>query len=261
MSARVEGYRLFEMTRPEVEQALAAGVNTVVVTFGSTEQHGLHLPLGTDSLWGEQLGDRVARALGDALLAPGVRVGCSEHHLAFAGSLTLREETFSRVVADLCRSLAHHGFRNLVLIPTHGGNFRPLAQAVAAIQPELPQVNLIAFTDLHELMAEVFRVGAAQGVTPEQAGGHAGEHETSLMLVVRPDLVKMDQAQPGYVGDQLSVAPIVFQHGFRAVTENGVLGDPRPASAENGAAYLDALTDLLVRFINARRQKWQTKKS
>lgn len=249
----MEKYRLFEMTRPEVEQALAAGVNTVVVTFGSTEQHGLHLPLGTDSLWGEELGDRVARALGDALLAPGLRVGCSEHHMAFAGSLTLRPETFSQVVADTCRSLAQHGFRHLVLIPTHGGNFAPLARAVEAVRAELPAVNLIAFTDLMALMDEVFRVGQAHGVTPEQAGGHAGEHETSLLLAIRPDLVAMAAAQPGYVGDQLSVAPIVFEHGFRAVTENGVLGDPRGASAENGEAYLAALTGLLVRFIEARR--------
>lgn len=246
-------YRLFEMTRPEVEQAIAAGVNTVVVTFGSTEQHGLHLPLGTDSMWGEELGDRVARALGDALLAPGVRVGCSEHHMAFAGSLTLRQETFIQTVADLCRGLAQHGFRNLVLIPTHGGNFRPLAQAVDAIRTELPQANLIAFTDLNELMNEVFRVGKARGIAPEQAGGHAGEHETSLMLALRPELVQMNHAQPGYTGDQMSVAPIVFQKGFRAVTENGVLGDPRPASATNGEAYLNALTEMLVRFVNARR--------
>jgi creatinine amidohydrolase len=70
----MEKYRLFEMTRPEVEQAIAAGIDTVIVTFGSTEQHGLHLPLGTDSIWGEELGDRVARALGNALLVPGVRI-------------------------------------------------------------------------------------------------------------------------------------------------------------------------------------------
>lgn len=246
-------YRLFEMTRPEVEQAIATGVNTVVVTFGSTEQHGLHLPLGTDSLWGEHLGDRVARALGDALLAPGLRIGCSEHHMAFAGSLTLREEIFAQVVADLCRSLAHHGFRYIVLIPTHGGNFAPLARAVEAIQPELPEANLIAFTDLTAFMEAVFRVGMAHGVTPERAGGHAGEHETSLMLVVRPDLVAMAEAQPGYVGDQLGIAPIVFEQGFRAVTENGVLGDPRDASAGAGEAYLAAMTDLLVQFIIARR--------
>lgn len=246
---------LFEMTRPEVEQAIADGIDTVIITIGSTEQHGLHLPLGTDAIWGEALGDRVARALGNALLAPGLRIGCSEHHMDFAGSLTLGQETFIQVVADLCRSLAHHGFGHIVLIPTHGGNFAPLAKAVEAIRPELPEVNLIAFTDLMALMDEIFRVGKAQKVMPEQAGAHAGEFETSLMLTVRPELVAMDEAQPGYVGDQLSIAPVVFEKGFRAVTENGVLGDPRDASAANGEAYLAAMTDLLVRFIKDHKHK------
>lgn len=246
---------LFEMTRPEVEQAIADGIDTVIITIGSTEQHGLHLPLGTDAIWGEALGDRVARTLGNALLAPGLRIGCSEHHMDFAGSLTLGQETFIQVVADLCRSLAHHGFGHIVLIPTHGGNFAPLAKAVEAIRPELPEVNLIAFTDLMALMDEIFRVGKTQKVMPEQAGAHAGEFETSLMLAVRPELVAMDEAQPGYVGDQLSIAPVVFEKGFQAVTENGVLGDPRDASAANGEAYLAAMTDLLVRFIKDHKHK------
>jgi creatinine amidohydrolase len=246
---------LFEMTRPEVEQAVAEGADTVIATFGSTEQHGLHLPLGTDAIWGEALGDRVARALGNALLAPGMRIGCSEHHMDFAGSLTLGQETFIQVVAELCRSLAHHGFGHIVLIPTHGGNFAPLAKAVEAIRPELPGVNLIAFTDLMGFMNEIFRVGKVRDVTPEQAGAHSGEFETSLMLTVRPELVAVDEAQPGYVGDQLSIAPVVFEKGFRAVTENGVLGDPRDASAANGEAYLAAMTDLLIRFIKDHKQK------
>ena len=245
---------LFEMTRPEVEQTIADGIDTVIVTIGSTEQHGLHLPLGTDAIWGEALGDRVARTLGNALLAPGLRIGCSEHHMDFAGSLTLGQETFIQVVADLCRSLAHHGFGHIVLIPTHGGNFAPLAKAVKAIRPELSEVNLIAFTDLMALMDEIFRVGKARNVMPEQAGAHAGEFETSLMLTVRPELVAMDEAQPGYVGDQLSIAPVVFEKGFQAVTENGVLGDPRDASAANGEAYLAAMTDLLVRFIKDHKR-------
>jgi len=244
---------LFEMTRPEVEQAIAAGADTVVVPLGSTEQHGLHLPLGTDAILGAAMGDRVARALGNALLAPAITIGCSEHHMDFAGSLTLRKETFSAVVADVCRSLAHHGFGHIALIPTHGGNFAPLAKAVKAIRPELSGVNLIAYTDLMGFMDEIFRVGKALEVTPEQAGGHSGEFETSLMLSVRPDLVAMDKAQPGYVGDQFSIAALVFEKGFRAATENGVLGDPSDASAANGEVYLAALTDLLVGFIEEHK--------
>lgn len=244
---------LFEMTRPEVEEAIASGVDTVIITIGSTEQHGLHLPLGTDAIMGEALGQRVARALGDTLLAPGMRIGCSEHHMDFAGSLTLSRETFIGVVGDICRSLARHGFRHIVLLPTHGGNFAPLAKAVEAIRPELSGVNLIAFTDLMAFMDEIFQTGKARKVTPEQAGAHAGEFETSIMLYLRPDLVAIDKAQPGYVGDQLRIAPLVFEKGFRAVTANGVLGDPRDASAANGEAYMAAITDLLVGYINKAR--------
>jgi creatinine amidohydrolase len=244
---------LFEMTRPEIERAIAAGVDTVIATFGSTEQHGLHLPLGTDTIWGEALGERVARTLGNALLAPGMPIGCSEHHMDFAGSLTLSRETFSQVVTDLCRSLAHHGFVHIVLIPTHGGNFAPLAKTVAAIRPELPEVNLIAFTDLMGFMDEIFKAGEARAVKPEQAGAHSGEFETSVMLTVRPDLVVMEAAQAGYVGDQLRIAAKVFEEGFRAATENGVLGDPGDASAANGEAYMTAMTELLVRFIKNQK--------
>ena len=244
---------LFEMTRPEVEEAIASGVDTVIITIGSTEQHGLHLPLGTDAIMGEALGQRVAHALGNTLLAPGMRIGCSEHHMDFAGSLTLSRETFIGVVGDICRSLARHGFRHIVLLPTHGGNFAPLAKAVEAIRPELSGVNLIAFTDLMAFMDEIFQTGKARKVTPEQAGAHAGEFETSIMLYLRPDLVAIDKAQPGYVGDQLRIAPLVFEKGFRAVTANGVLGDPRNASAANGEAYMAAITDLLVGYINKAR--------
>jgi len=177
--------QLFEMTRPEVEQAIADGFDTAIVPLGSTEQHGLHLPLGTDAILGEALGERVARGLGNALLAPALTIGCSEHHLDFAGSLTLKKETFTEVVADVCRSLAHHGFDHVALIPTHGGNFAPLAKAVQAIRSELSGVNLIAYTDLMGFMEEIFQVGQTCEVTPEQAGIHAGEFETSLMLAVR----------------------------------------------------------------------------
>ena len=167
--------------------------------------------------------------------------------------MTLSRETFIGVVGDICRSLARHGFRHIVLLPTHGGNFAPLAKAVEAIRPELSGVNLIAFTDLMAFMDEIFQTGKARKVTPEQAGAHAGEFETSIMLYLRPDLVAVDKAQPGYVGDQLSIAPLVFEKGFRAVTANGVLGDPRNASAANGEAYMAAITDLLVGYINKAR--------
>lgn len=250
----MDKYKLAEMSWPEVEEALNRGVDTVVVTFGSTEQHGLHLPLATDYLWGENLGERVARRLGNALLAPALRIGCSEHHMAFPGSITLSTETFIEVVADYCQSLARHGFRNIVLIPTHGGNFAPLAEAVERVAGHLPGANIIAYTDLMELMDVTTPIATERGVTPEAAGAHAGEWETSMMLALRPELVAMDRAQAGYTGDMKSAAPIVFEQGFRALTDNGVLGDPEKADPTSGEAYLEALAEFLVRYVQARRR-------
>lgn len=250
----MDTYKLAEMSWPEVEEALERGVDTVVVTFGSTEQHGLHLPLATDSLWGEALGDRVARELENTLLAPALRIGCSEHHMAFPGTITLRKETFAEVVADYCQSLARHGFRNIVLIPTHGGNFTPLAEAVEGIAEHLPDVNIIAYTDLMELLDVSFRSASERGVASEQAGGHAGEWETSMILALRPELVAMDRAQAGYVGDMKSITGRIFEQGFRAVTDIGVLGDPENADPASGEAYLEALTELLVTYVQAQRR-------
>src|SRR4051794_40993994 len=120
---------LDKLTWPEVKAELERGRDTVVIAFGATEQHGLHMPLATDAL----IGDHFARALAerlDAFVAPTVRVGCSSHHLDFPGTLSLEDQTFHGIVADLVRSLARAGFARVVLLPTHGGNFAPLAAAV-----------------------------------------------------------------------------------------------------------------------------------
>src|SRR5207302_2428377 len=104
------------LTWPQVRSEIEAGRDTVVLALGATEQHGYHLPLATDAL----LGDHLARALADrldAFLGPTLRVGCSEHHLGFAGTMSLSEDTFHAVVGDLVRSLSKGGFRRIVLVP------------------------------------------------------------------------------------------------------------------------------------------------
>ena len=244
---------LYEMTRPEIEQALADGYDTAVVNFGSTEQHGLHLPMGTDSLWGEVLAAEVTKSLGKALQLPGVRIGRSDHHMAFAGSLTVSAETFTLIVRDICRSVAHHGFKHIVLIPTHGGNFRPLEQAIAEIQPQLPDLNLIGWTSLPELTNVLWGVAARHGISSDVAGAHAGENETALILHLRPDLVHMEVAEPGFIGDHLSLAEKMIGGGFEKVTTNGVLGDPRLGKAEIGIEYVAAMTEAVVAHAKAAR--------
>ncbi|MHB8234485.1 MAG: creatininase family protein, partial [Solirubrobacteraceae bacterium] len=107
------------LTWPQVKAGIEAGRDTVVMALGATEQHGHHMPLATDALIGDHLAATVADRL-DAFLAPTLRVGCSEHHVGFAGTMSLSEQTYYGIVVDLVRSLLRGGFRRIVLLPTHG---------------------------------------------------------------------------------------------------------------------------------------------
>ena len=240
---------LDRLTWAEVKKKIHNGRSTVVVPFGSTEQHGRHLPLGTDAVLGDEIGRGLAERL-DAFLAPTVRLGCSAHHLSFPGTISLAEETFQQVVVDVVASLSRHGFRRIVLLPTHGGNFKPLAQAFAKLEP-VEDVRVLAFTDLEGFVNVAFESSRSAGVAPAQSGAHSGEWETSAMLALRPEQVKMDQAAEGFVGELSEILARVFD-GIQALDENGVLGDPRPATAAAGKKYIDDIVDYLYRWVKAQ---------
>ena len=233
---------LDRMTWAEVKEEIQKGRDTVVVPFGSTEQHGRHMPLGTDAVLGDVIGWGLAGRLG-AFLAPTVRFGCSEHHLAFTGTISLGEKTFCSIVTDVVASLSVHGFRRIVLLPTHGGNFKPLAKAVARIEPA-KGVRILAFTDLEGLVNAAVESSKAFGVDAAKSGAHSGEWETSLMLALKPELVKMDWAAEGFVGELSEIMSKVFD-GIQNLDQNGVLGDPRPATAEAGKKYLKDIIEFL----------------
>lgn len=235
---------LERITWPEVEAEIEAGRRTVIVPFGAVEQHGPHLPHGTDAIFGDEIGHSVAERLG-AFLAPTVRVGCSRHHMSFAGTITLQEETFHLVVADIAKSLAEHGFDRIVLLPTHGGNFQPLGEAVSKLAP-IKGVKIVTFPDVSLLLNAILPVASEFGLTSAEGGVHAGEWETSMMLALRPELVKMERAEPGYVGDLMSGVQRFFDEGVESIARNGVFGDPRRASAAAGQKYADRLVDVVV---------------
>lgn len=237
---------LEEMTWPEVERSIATGFTTVVVAAGAVEQHGPHLPLLVDAVRGDRLALEVARRLGDALVAPTIRVGCSEHHMGFAGTLSLRPETFAAVCADYAESLSRHGFRTVCFVPSHGGNFAPLADMLGDLREAAgPGCEVRAYTDLHGFVA-VWEA-AVRDIAPELArrvGGHADIAESSEMLCIRPELVRADLAEAGsVVSFDDSVAERIFRDGFRSVTPNGVLGDARGMSREIGELCIARVAD------------------
>jgi creatinine amidohydrolase len=240
----VGAIELDRMSWPEVQSELAAGRDTVVMAFGATEQHGPHMPLATDALIGDHLARLVADEL-NAFLAPTVRVGCSEHHLEFPGTLSISAQTFHAVVADLVRSLARGGFRRVVLLPTHGGNFAPLAEAIQKLGP-VEGLEVRALTDLGALMA-IAQLGAEEfGVPLNEGGLHAGEWETSMLEAIHPDLVHPERGQPGYTGDLEAAIGAVFTEGVHRLAPNGVLGDPSQASPEHGRRYWDKVLSVAL---------------
>src|SRR5262249_39180202 len=190
-----------ELTWPEIKQAIADGKTTAVFACGAVEQHGPHLPTGTDDYLGTAIAERAARIAANALVAPTIRPGLSEHHMHFAGSFTLRPSTFVALIEDYCESLARHGFERIVIFPSHGGN----ADTMKAHAPLLArafhgrcEIVVSPRSDRFQRRSELL---SERGVTIGRAGAHAGYTETSMMLDYRPDLVDMDEAAPGRCDD------------------------------------------------------------
>jgi creatinine amidohydrolase len=246
---------LEELSWPEVQEALNTGVRTVVIVVASIEQHGPHLPTMTDTAIGHAVGERVARKLGRALLAPVIRPGCSDHHLAFPGSLSIPRETLIETVLAYVRSLAPYGFQDFVLFSSHGGNFDALEDAARRLRDEFTpkKVRIAAYAGRAALL-EMMQVmnGAAEslGARQDVDALHAELTETSVMMARHPALVAKDRLEQGRMGR--IDADDLFRRGLKAITPNGILGDARAATPEIGAAVLERLSDHLVAF--ARRE-------
>ncbi|MEW6367855.1 MAG: creatininase family protein [Acidobacteriota bacterium] len=242
--------RMEDMNWPDIRRAVDDGFTTVVVGIGSTEQHGPHLPTSTDTLIGEALAYRVASRLGDALQARTIALGCSDHHLAFPGTISLRAETLGMIIEDYARSLSKHGFKRVVLLPSHGGNFFTVKKTIERLRPMFPHLHITGCTDLMAVFGVLARASGEFGISAEDSGAHAGESETSILLALAEDLVAQDRLAAGYVGplgpEQVD---LLMQKGMTSLTENGVLGDPAKASADKGLAYLDRLVDYLLEEI------------
>ena len=246
---------LEELTSPEVTKALQDGYTTVVVAVGAVEQHGPHLPLLVDAARGDRLAFEIARRLENALVAPTIRVGCSEHHMAFKGTLSLRQETLEAICVDYTVSLSRHGFKRICFVPSHGGNFAPLAQMLESLRAAAEEnCEVAAYTDLVGFVE--FWKSAVSSEVPafsDRVGGHADIAESSEMLCIRPELVQEDRAEAGYLGEfDEALADRIFQDGFRSVTPNGVLGDARGMSREIGERCIEQAADGIAAFLLGR---------
>ncbi len=250
----MEIVELEKMTWTEVEENMKQGYLTILFACGSTEQHGPHLPLCTDTVLGTETAVRAARILGKALVAPTIRPGCSEHHMGFPGTLTLSFDTFLRVLDDYCTSLAHHGFKRIVFFSSHGGNTDLMLAHYPFIAKKLNDRSLV-FMVLPglETMERQAKFLLERRVSRSRAGVHAGFTETAEMLVVASELVKMDRAAPGrsdeefYAPERIKWSQLEsFVRGIRFQSSNGVLGDPTGAAPDVGEVLLQMRAEMVV---------------
>ena len=206
------------------ELAERAAYTVLAVPLGSTEQHGPHLPLSTDTGIALALAERLAAARPNVVVAPAVPYGSSGEHAGFAGTLSIGQDAFERVVVELVRSADE--FAGVVLVSAHGGNNEPLARAVATLRREGRRV--LAWT-------------------PQRYDdAHAGRSETSVMLALDPMGVRVDAMEVGVTAPVEELMTAMRNGGVRAVSANGVLGDPLGASADEGERLLDWLADDLI---------------
>lgn len=223
----------------------------VLIPVGATEQHGAHLPTGVDLFLAEETSLRASAILQDkghpVVCAPGVPWGLSEHHMAFGGTLTLPLTTYHLLLKDLCMSVRRAGFERVVIVNGHGGNISALNAIVDQLALDLPGADISVAT-------YVTVAGARVGEILETQDGfmHACEGETSMMLAVHPELVAeplLPQAVGPVSGLRSDAVPLYRWQSFRDVTDNGVSGDARSATADKGERLLDLFADALAQQI------------
>ncbi|MET9284439.1 mycofactocin biosynthesis peptidyl-dipeptidase MftE [Nocardia beijingensis] len=217
---------LTDLTWPDAGARAAEGA-ILAVAVGATEQHGPHLPLSTDTDVAVALCARLAAARADVLVAPAIPYGASGEHAGFPGTLSIGQAALELLVVELCRS-ATDTFARILLVNWHGGNIEPLRRATELLRTESRDVRLYL---------------------PRFEGDpHAGRSETALQLALAPERVRGDRAAAGDTRPLAELLPLLRSGGVRAVSANGVLGDPAGATAAEGAALLEHLSaDLLDR--------------
>ncbi len=235
---------LAHLSWPEVE-ALDRET-TVLIPTGSIEQHGPHLPLETDTRLVTAVAEAVEKRT-QVILTPTLWLGCSAHHLAFAGSLTASFPGYQSALEGVIRSLVPHGFRRFYVLNGHGGNTSPNDVTLRGLKTEFP--NLV-------LGASGYYAFAVDAVTQAMTGPqkdlrHADEAEASLMLHVAPHLVRLERAYDDGLVSEPPVKGAV--EPFDAITEKGAFGYPSYATADKGKAIFEAAVDGVVSELEAFR--------
>jgi creatinine amidohydrolase len=229
--------RFSEMTAQAINDLPRDGT-LVMAPIAACEQHSRHLPVFTDSILVGAVADGVERDLPDrVLLLPVLWLGASEHHLPFGGTLTATLPTYEQLLVELLTPLLRAGFRRAMLLNGHGGNIDPLHVALRRLDGQFPRAILTgaAYWEIAEEELALLCEG------PRKTMGHACEIETSMILHLRPDLVRKDLIQDDADATPAALKGVFWARDFGRRTAHGAVGHPASAGADRGRRMLEAV--------------------
>lgn len=246
--------RLQDLTSPDVKQLDFAKLIAILPT-GSIEQHGPHLPLSVDTDLVSAVASRIEQRTPDkVLLLPTLWPGHSTHHMHFPGTIDIPQLNYINLITDIGKSIASMGATKCFFLNGHGGNDTPIRAALRELKSAVPKTRFI-FASYWSLAAD-----AIKKVRQSEMGGlgHACEMETSLMLHLHPERVKMELAKrdgPKQTdlyrkADMQLARPIFFVNEFHEISQSGVVGHPDLATAEKGKRFLDGIVDSVGKFVD-----------
>lgn len=259
-------YREFEYARKtylELEKSISNSA-IFIIPIGATEQHGPHLPLQTDFHMAQSVAlqsAKLAKESGiEVLVTPPIWFGYSPHHMDFAGSITLRGETLTNLLIDIVSSIWAHGARKIFILNGHGGNMNFINSTLQILKFEHKiSVTAASYWSFVANQIPLWRLSELGGID------HACEMEMSLMMHDSPELTIPILARDGswfpksrfLTGDLMVGAPVSLAWNLRDLTSDGILGNPKIASAERGEVLMKLIVDEVSEFlVDFKRWDW-----
>jgi creatinine amidohydrolase len=228
--------KFHEMTFPELGRVPRDGV-VVLAPIAACEQHSLHLATLTDTVLVTAVADGVeGRCPQQVLQLPTLWLGASAHHLRFGATLSAEVDTHIQILFDLVTPLLDDGYQRLLILNGHGGNIDTMQVALRRLQ-RLYRSRILAAASYWDLASKEL---AALAEGPRKTMGHACEFETSMMLALRPDLVRREQVRDDPPRDDPALRGLYLAEDMHQRTDHGAVGYPALASADKGRAFLDA---------------------
>jgi len=228
-------------TTKELSDKIRNGQTTVILPFGSTEQHGCHLATGYDTLIAEKISYDLAQRI-NAFILPTFSIGEASHHLGFKGTLSFSNETLQQMLGDLCNSLIASEINNLIIVNGHGGNYHIIRTFVKNYQKT--NFQIIHDGEIEILFKVILKL--SNEYSNAELGLHAGYFETSLALFTHPDIVKVDELKIGSMptnGEMWDKPQIIklISEGLFKTSKTGIIGDPRNANAIAGKNFYELI--------------------